>query len=79
MVKHFASQSRLRRPRFYSGCIIARHSAESRPFGGRERSLQLNPFPPEGVIPGFRPPKGRLFLYSACTLDCLPAAAVSIK
>lgn len=42
MVKHFAPQSRLRRPRFYSGCIIARHSADSRPFGGRERNLQFN-------------------------------------
>ena len=65
MVKHFASQSRLRRPRFYSGCIIARHSAESRPFGGRERSPLLNLSRPLGVYTrAFRPPKGRLILFS---------------
>ena len=69
MVKHFASQSRLRRPRFYSGCIIARHSAESRPFGGRERSHQLNPFPPiRGVYPGFSPAKRTAYFIFAALL-----------
>lgn len=70
MVKHFASQSRLRRPRFYSGCIIARHSAESRPFGGQTRT-KGKPCPPMmGMYPGFSPAKGTayfLFLIALST------------
>ena len=64
MVKHFASQSRLRRPRFYSGCIIARHSAESRPFGGRTRTPQTkNPCPPKrGDYLGLTPAKRTAYL-----------------